>query len=178
MCPAGHAISQSELRYDGGLAICPLCRPIQFQNPMHQGPQPTQVPKHLAGHWRFMLSGGILVGLALVVIGFVLAFIPLPTQDFAGSTGWCGPGTTSESAVFVRLDPNSVNDGDSSLQPQPSSSVTQGQIDQAKAEFKSYCTGIADTRLEQASVLTLPGLILGVGAVALLRSKPRWLLDS
>ena len=98
-------------------------------------------------------------GLATAVVGVVFALIPLPTQNVSllGGTGgaWCGPGSTSESALVVRLDPNSVNSGDTG----DTTNITPAQIATAKRQFKSYCVGIADTRL------TLAGVLLGVGAV-------------
>ena len=131
----------------------------------------------MATHWKYVLSASVLLGLAATVYAFLLAFLPLPTQSFLSGSAWCGPGSSSESAVFVRINPDSVNGGSQPFITGSLSASQQQQLDEANTAFKAYCTGVADTRLEQAAVVLLLGLAVGGAAVLLLKQKPRWLQD-
>lgn len=89
----------------------------------------------------------------VVAIGatIVWAFLPLPGQTFGGEPATCGPGSSSSSAVMVKLFPDSVVSGT------PSGDV---QIAEAKA-FEDQCAGVADTRLEIVGVVIAGVLLVG-----------------
>jgi hypothetical protein len=165
MCPYGHWVSQDQVRYENGVSICPACYPVVA------APRSNRI----ARPWRVVLGTGVLVGLALIVIGFVIAFIPLPKQTFDGGQGWCGPGETSKSAVSVRLHPDEVNEGGD---PGTLTPAQQQALAANNAAFKEFCTGLANTRLEQSLVLLLPGLLIAGAAVAVSKARPRWLQDA
>jgi hypothetical protein len=156
-CPRGHQVPQAALRYENGVAICPVCWPV------------TETKTRVASHWRVILTVGMVAGVGLVFAAFLMAFIPLPTQE--GGFGWCGPGASSESAVVVRINPDSVNSGFGVDTSTP-------EYQQQARQFKALCEGVADTRLQECAVLLFVGAALAVASVAFLTYRPRWLLDT
>jgi len=107
------------------------------------------------------------------IAAFLLAFIPLPTQQVGFGTAWCGPGAASESAVLVLINPDSVNSGDAASGADTSTPAYQQQAEQ----FKALCTGVATSRLQECAVLLAVGAALAIASVAFLTYRPRWLLD-
>ena len=160
-CPRGHQVSPAAVRYDNGVAICPICWPGGASR------------QRVASHWRVILTAGTVAGAALVIAAFLLAFIPLPTQQVGFGTAWCGPGAASESAVLVLINPDSVNSGDAASGADTSTPAYQQQAEQ----FKALCTGVATSRLQECAVLLAVGAALAITSVALLTSRPRWLLN-
>jgi len=75
----------------------------------------------------------------VIAIGAAItyAFLPLPGQTFRGEPATCGPGSSSSSAVFVKLFPDSVVSGT------PSTPAEQ----ELATAFENQCAGVADTRL-------------------------------
>lgn len=81
-----------------------------------------------------------------------LAFMlwPLPTVDaFGGPVAWCGPGTTSASALRVATRPDVVNEGGGDATPEQRDMLEQ------------VCVGEAQTRMTQAAISAAAGLLLG-----------------
>jgi len=114
------------------------------------------------------MSGGQRVTLIImvIVVGIVatFAFLPLPRQ----AEGTCGPGTTSSSAVWVKLFPDSAVWGDD----------ISGATEQAAADaFKAHCQGVADARLVEVGVVSFASLLVGAVVLAILdparRRAPR-----
>jgi hypothetical protein len=166
-CPYGHYVAWQQLRHEGNRVICPICYPAM---------QPTgPSSRRIARPWLVVLATAALVGVALVATGLILALTALPKQTFDAADAWCGPGTTSSSAVSVRLHPNSVNSGGSV--PADLTPAQQQALDEDNAAFKSFCHRVADQRLEQAAVTFGPGLLIGGAGVVLALWRPRWLRD-
>jgi hypothetical protein len=89
----------------------------------------------------------LVIGLAGLIAAAILALSPLPAATaFGAEVGWCGPGTASESALVVTLNPSSVNSGSS------------GTLEQQQA-FMAYCEGIANSRLQWAGIVALASVI-------------------
>jgi hypothetical protein len=99
-----------------------------------------------------------LAGLAVVAGGLAAAlallFVPLPLQRSADAVGYCGPGLRSDNAIQVRLDPGIVNTGAPAGQ-------TAGTAAQQRS-LERFCTGAANTRVEQALVTGLLALLIGI----------------
>jgi len=75
---------------------------------------------------------------------------------------WCGPGTTSGSAVGVKLNPKSVTEG----------STTQSAAEQQA--FISYCEGLANTRLQLVGVVggaSIAGAAMAIWVMGIPRSN-------
>jgi hypothetical protein len=100
--------------------------------------------------------------LMVLVIGAAVAyaFLPLPNQTFRGEPATCGPGSSSSSAAYVKLFPQSVISGP----------VPAGQEDVAKA-FENQCQGVADTRLTIVAVVSIATVVIGLLAIAILASN-------
>jgi len=161
-CPRGHQVSPAAVRYDNGVAICPVCWPGGASR------------ERVASQWRVILAAGTVAGAALVIAAFLLAFIPLPTQQVGFGTAFCGPGAASEAAVLVLINPDSVNSGDAASGADTSTPAYQQQAEQ----FKALCTGVATSRLQECAVLLAVGAALAIASVALLTYRPRWLLNA
>lgn len=114
-----------------------------------------------------------LVSVALIGWAAALLFIPLPAQNMGlGTVGTCGPGYSSESALSVRVDPNSVVDGQRDVDP---TSIVAAQEQQ---EWVDYCVGLADSRLKLSAVIGIVGVLVGAATVVLATTRPSWLLRS
>ena len=105
-----------------------------------------------------VMAGGLAALLALL-------FVPLSVaRTSQGSTvleSFCGPGTTSDNAIQVRIDPGIVNTGHPG-EPGLAPAAEQRQLEQ-------FCARQADTRLTEAGVTAVVALIVGIGAAALSR---------
>lgn len=113
-----------------------------------------------------------LVSVALIGWAAILLFIPLPVQDTGlGSIGTCGPGYASESAIAVRMNPNSVVEDD-----RPNVDPTSIVAAQEQQEFVDYCTAIADSRIKLSAVIGIVGVIVGSATVLLATTRPSWVL--
>jgi hypothetical protein len=169
-CPYGHYVAWAQLRHEGNNVICPVCYPT----PVATSPSASPA-RRIAAPWLVVLATATLVGVALIATGVILAFSALPKQTFDAADAWCGPGTTSSSAVSVRLHPDSVNSGGSS--PTNLTPAQQQIVAQDNAAFKSFCQHVADQRLEESVVMFGPGLVFAGAAAVLALARPRWLRD-
>jgi hypothetical protein len=128
---------------------------IQFDPPAHKSDNSQDVLLR-AGIWsRAVLAGGLI----LVGIAVLFAFLPVPAQDISvfGTSGpyFCGPGTSSEPALVIWLNPTSVNQGNGS------------SVDQAvDALGRESCLSAAEGRLYIA-------LALGISGAAVAAAGPR-----
>jgi ABC-type uncharacterized transport system permease subunit len=100
----------------------------------------------------------VVVVLTMVVIGAAVAFafLPLPNQTFQGEPATCGPGSSSSSAIVVKLSPRSVISGSPGY-----SQLTSAQravVDR----FVNQCQGVADTRLWIVVVVGVAALLIGL----------------
>lgn len=120
---------------------------------------------------RAGLTVAALTGVGLALWAVALAVLPLPAVSFGLSTGTCGPGYSSESAVSVRLHPSSVNGGAA----QAGFDTTTTSYQQQAAQFQDYCVGVADARLTLVAVLLAIGAALLVAVLVLASTRPRWL---
>lgn len=95
---------------------------------------------------------GAALGLAGFIAAGVLALLPLPTVDaLGGPVAWCGPGTSSASALRVATRPDVVNEG--------GGDATAEQ----RAALEQVCKGEADTRLTESGIAGAAGVALGCG---------------
>jgi Na+/H+-dicarboxylate symporter len=104
----------------------------------------------------------------LVVVGWALAvaFVPLPSQGtFNGAPATCGPGSTSASALYVKMFPDSVVSTDGQ-------SLTQDQAAEAHA-FIRQCQGVADDRLWTVVAVVIFAAIVGAVATVVLGIAPK-----
>lgn len=100
------------------------------------------------------IFGGTII-LAGVVGSAALALLPLPTVNaLGGPVAWCGPGTTSASAIRVATRPDVVNEGGGA----------SGTTEQ-RAALKEVCKGEADSRMQEAGVVGLACVVLGGGVI-------------
>ena len=104
------------------------------------------------------------IAATLGLIGFVaagvLVLLPLPTVNALGGTvAWCGPGTSSASALRVETRPDVVNEGGSAATRDPAADTANARA------LVQVCKGEADTRFQQAGVVLLAGAVLGCGAL-------------
>lgn len=113
-------------------------------------------------HNTTRIIGGMLC-LAGVVAAGVLIFLPLPTVNaFGGPVAWCGPGTTSASALRVITRPYIVNDGaDGNATPEQ------------RAALEEVCKGEAGTRFKQAGIVGIACIVLGGAVMWLGRKGPQ-----
>ena len=107
----------------------------------------------------------LLVGIAGVIAAVVLALLPLPSvTEFGATISSCGPGLSSESALGVKLNPNSVNEGSNGQSPA-----------QAQA-FVDYCQSLANDRLVVVAVIggaSIVGAALGIWVMGIPRVQSR-----
>lgn len=94
---------------------------------------------------------GAIIGLAGFVAAGVIALLPLPTVDvLGGPVGWCGPGTSSASALRVATQPEIVREG-----PDAGSGAAD--------TLEQVCKGQADDRLTEAALTGAAAAVLGAG---------------
>jgi hypothetical protein len=114
-----------------------------------------------------------LASVALIGWAAILLFSPLPVQNMGlGAIGTCGPGYSSESALSVRMNPNSVVEGQRDVDP---TSIIAAQEQQ---EWVDYCVGVADSRLKLSAVIGVVGVLIGAATLVLAATRPSWLLRS
>ena len=95
---------------------------------------------------------GATLGLAGFVAASVHALWPLPTVDaLGGPAAWCGPGTSSASALRVATRPDVVNEGGGDATPEQ------------RAALKQVCEGMAGERLDESGIAGAAGAVLGLG---------------
>jgi hypothetical protein len=100
-----------------------------------------------------------LCGIAIVVGGLAAAltllFVPLTVQRAPSGAifAFCGPGTTSDNAVQVRLNPGIVNTGGA-----PGQAGTAAQ----QQQLEQFCTHEANGRLIESAVIAVLALLIGL----------------
>lgn len=101
-----------------------------------------------------------MIGFAQFGVGLIIAasfvLTPLPTVDFGLTTGWCGPGATSENAVQILMHPQSVIEAVDGSLPIEASSSEQAlmQACQSKAQERFTYAGITGLTMALMIVLT------------------------
>lgn len=114
-----------------------------------QGPPPPSPPPRKSDGLRVIqVLLVVLAFLGLVGAG-ILLLTALPTQ--ANGEAFCGPGTTSDSALEVRINPDVVNTGPGS------DSVSAAD----KSALRSVCLSAADRRIIEVAVLVGASLLIG-----------------
>ncbi|QPG90955.1 hypothetical protein [Rhodococcus qingshengii] len=157
-CPNGHTGPSDEVPTVNGVQSCPICG-YRIER------------RSLSGAGTSVLVALGLVAVAMIGWAAVLLFIPLPAQNMSlGSVGTCGPGYSSESALSVRMNPNSVVEGQQNVDP---TSIVAAQEQQ---EWVDYCVGVADSRIKLSAVIGVVGVLVGAATVVLSTTRPRWLL--
>ncbi len=106
----------------------------------------------------------LLLGFVGLVLAALPVLLPLPAQTFDGARATCGRGDSSEPALWVKLQPNSVTEGDQAPNTPEASAI--------EARFRSFCQGVADTRLEWSAVLVASVTAIAVAALVFFGWRP------
>jgi len=101
--------------------------------------------------------GGVAVVVGGLAAALALLFVPLGVQVTSTSTGFCGPGYSSDNALQIRVDPGIVNTGGTPGQ-QAAPATEQQQLQQ-------FCTSEADHQLVEAAIIAAAALVLGFAMI-------------